>query len=222
MHWTSSALHIAPYRKTKRAFPVAQQYMFTHWWTSYTISFPCSNGPDRPSDPLINQPTICPVPQPFCHHYCGGRRGRSAGLNGNRKRWCLKRMSGPLLIRALSEPCKPSVEGHQAPPCPLSQTGALTGTFLSGHRQTILPEKQRGIWGILLKSTEEKLPEIVCQHANGWEVARLCIIQVSHISFSCSVKMLQSSTESTDCKMFESWQIHTVAVTFVKLLSTSM
>lgn len=52
----------------------------------------------------------------------------------------LERMSGPVLIRAMTESPRPGVGGQQAPRGPLSQTEELTGTFLCGYQQTILPE----------------------------------------------------------------------------------
>lgn len=168
-------------------------YLFMHWRMSYTISPPCSSGPDRPSDPSIIQPTICLVPQTFCHHYCGRVTGRRGGW------WEAERMSGPLLIRAMTESRRPSVGGQQAPPGPLSQTEELTGTFPCGHRQTILPEKLQEIWEILLKCKREKLSETVCQlHANGWDTARLCgwwIKVFTHTFFLFPITILQSATE---------------------------
>ena len=60
------------------------------------------------------------------------------------ERW-LERMSGPVLIRAVTESPGPGVGGQQAPRGPLSQTEELTGTFLCGHQQTTLPEKLQEI-----------------------------------------------------------------------------
>lgn len=57
-------------------------YLFAYWHVSYMINPPCSNRPGRPSDTSIIQPTICMVPESFCHRYCGRGRGRGWGW------WC--------------------------------------------------------------------------------------------------------------------------------------
>lgn len=64
---------------------------------------------------------------------------------GCREEQWLKRMSAPLLIRAMTESPRLGVGGQQAPPGPLRQTEELTGFVLCGHRQTTLPEKLQEI-----------------------------------------------------------------------------
>lgn len=55
-------------------------------------------------------------------------------------------MSGPLLIRAVTESPRPGVGGQQAPPGrPGRRIQELTRTFMCGHRQTTLAEKLQEI-----------------------------------------------------------------------------
>lgn len=128
-------------------------YLFTHWCMSYRISPCCSSRTDRPSDPSIIQPTICPVTWSLHHHYCGSRTGRSQGWwDAERKRssaWrgCQVHFS----LGAMTESHRPAVGGEWAPPGPLSQTEELTGSLLWGlgsqHYQKNCRDSERPCYG---------------------------------------------------------------------------
>lgn len=80
--------HCSTEGKKRASLSHSNTFIFTHWQMSQTITPSHGNTLDRSSALSIIHPTICPVPQPLCHHYKERRAGRSGGW------WDTERSSG--------------------------------------------------------------------------------------------------------------------------------